>query len=104
MFHSIHPSTVNIRFNNNNFHFNKFQTYQHFFIAQCIHRTYRLGQEKTCYVYRIIADKTMETKILNRAKEKQSLSGKILDDENIEQNAQKTIQSMSRKEIDKFYE
>lgn len=46
---------------------------------QNIFRIYRLGQPKTCFVYRLIAIGTMEEKIYSRSVTKQAMSGRVVD-------------------------
>ncbi|XP_055549020.1 uncharacterized protein LOC129732292 [Wyeomyia smithii] len=53
---------------------------------QGIHRVYRLGQEKPCYIYRLLAIHTMEEKVYSRSVTKQAMSHRVADKKQVDRN------------------
>lgn len=50
---------------------------------QSIFRTYRIGQEKKCFVYRFVAHGTIEGKIYDRQVSKLSIAKRVIDEHQI---------------------
>ncbi|XP_055542368.1 transcriptional regulator ATRX homolog [Wyeomyia smithii] len=53
---------------------------------QGIFRIYRLGQTKTCYIYRLLAIHTMEEKVYSRAVTKEATSHRVADKKQVDRN------------------
>ncbi|XP_029720005.2 transcriptional regulator ATRX-like [Aedes albopictus] len=53
---------------------------------QGIFRIYRLGQQKPCYIYRLLAIHTMEEKVYSRAVTKQAMSHRVADKKQVDRN------------------
>ncbi|KAL5280982.1 ATRX.2 family protein [Megaselia abdita] len=51
---------------------------------QNIFRVFRLGQDKNCYVYRLLSMGTMEEKVYSRSVTKQAMSFRVCDEQNID--------------------
>lgn len=51
---------------------------------QNIFRVFRLGQDKSCYIYRLLSMGTMEEKVYSRSVTKQAMSHRVVDEKNID--------------------
>ncbi|XP_034549460.1 helicase ARIP4 [Notolabrus celidotus] len=61
--------------------------------AQAVCRVYRYGQKKSCYIYRLVCDFTLEKKIYDRQVSKQGMSDRVVDDLN-------PVLNFTRKEVE----
>eukprot|EP00117_Sycon_ciliatum_P040167 scpid27693/ scgid5486/ Helicase ARIP4; Androgen receptor-interacting protein 4; RAD54-like protein 2 len=70
--------------------------------AQAICRVYRYGQKKPCFIYRLVADNTLEKKIYERQVTKQGMSNRIVDELHPERNATREVMNSMyhTKEVD----
>lgn len=51
---------------------------------QNIFRVFRLGQQKKCYVYRLLSMGTMEEKVYSRSVTKQAMSFRVVDEQTVD--------------------
>ncbi|KAK4336683.1 hypothetical protein RND71_044109 [Anisodus tanguticus] len=65
--------------------------------SQAVFRIYRYGQQRPVYIYRFVAYSTWEEKIYSKQVWKESLSYRVVDDQNPERN-------FTSKELDLFYD
>ncbi|KAG4067204.1 hypothetical protein HA402_000195 [Bradysia odoriphaga] len=63
---------------------------------QSIFRIYRMGQNKQCYIYRLLSMGTMEEKIYSRSVTKQAMSCRVVDKQQIDRH-------FSMSELDELY-
>lgn len=57
--------------------------------AQAVCRVYRYGQKRTCHIYRMVTDNTLEKKIYDRQISKKGMSDRVVDELNPQMNLTK---------------
>ncbi|XP_018321454.1 transcriptional regulator ATRX isoform X2 [Agrilus planipennis] len=69
--------------------------------SQSIFRTYRFGQKKTCYVYRLVSMGTMEEVVYERSVTKLAVAGRVVDERQISRHYKSDdLQKMYRANFD----
>ncbi|EFA07270.2 transcriptional regulator ATRX homolog isoform X2 [Tribolium castaneum] len=71
--------------------------------SQSLYRVYRFGQERKCYVYRLVSLGTMEEKIYHRCVLKLSISGTVVDKLHFDRRYKTTdLKEMYKYDFDKY--
>lgn len=61
----------------------KLKLFSSYLQSQSIFRIYRLGQTKPCFIYRLIADNTMEEKVYKQQIIKLAMAKRVVDEEQV---------------------